>query len=284
MALYSLFKITALCALFQAATAAVPPPSCTGDRTEGNPKSSPYGTYSQMDVKLDHGVTIDYIGVTYGQPGTQPFYGPQKYMLDLDGCVITSTNPFHCMPIGKPGGLHLNIDNGMFIPTMDKNAGQMFAPGGDPNLLGHGVGIGSILKIHWCPTEDYFLVNLNGQMLDPLKKAQTSVFATVSPLADASGPARGSVCYPPQSGLLGQCGTTSRPSSGLECNCFTILVRDVPEEICTCEPKSRYLDTVCNKDSVGTCGSTLYPDPSGLTCQCEVFGPKETCTCRPAVA
>ena len=95
--------------------------------------------------------------------------------------------------------------------------------------------------------------------------------------------ARGSVCYPPQSGLLGQCGSTSNPSSGLECNCFTILVRGVPEEICSCEPKSRYLDTVCNKDSVGTCGSALYPDPSGLTCQCEVFGPKETCTCRPAV-
>ena len=170
----------------------VPTPSCTGDRTEGNLKSSPYGTYSQMDVKLNHGVTIHYIGVTYGQPGTQPFYGPQEYMLDLDGCVITSTNPFHCQPIPKPGGLHLNIPNGMFIPTIDKNAGQMFAPGGDPNLLGPGVGIGSILKIHWCPTEDYFLVNLNGQMLDPLKKAQTSVFATVSPLADASGPATGS--------------------------------------------------------------------------------------------
>jgi len=89
-----------------------------------------------MDVKLDHGVTIHYIGVTYGQPGTQPFYGPQKYMLDLDGCVITSTNPFNCQPIPKPGGLHLNIDNGMFIPTTDTNAGQMFAPGGDPNLLG----------------------------------------------------------------------------------------------------------------------------------------------------
>jgi hypothetical protein len=235
-----------------------------------------------MDVKLDHGVTIHYIGVTYGQPGTQPFYGPQKYTLDLDGCVITSINPFYCQPIPKPGGLHLNIDNGMFIPTTDTNAGQMFAPGGDPNLLGPGVGIGSTLKIHWCPTEDYFLVNLNGQMLDPLKK-QTSVFATVSPLADTSGPARGSVCYPPQSGILGQCGSTSIPSSGLECNCFTILVRGVPEEICSCEPKSRYLDTVCNKDSVGTCGSALYPDPSGLTCQCEVFGPKETCTCRPAV-
>jgi len=244
MALYSLFKITALCALFQAATAAVPPPSCTGDRTEGNPKSSPYGTYSQMDVKLDHGVTIDYIGVTYGQPGTQPFYGPQKYMLDLDGCVITSTNPFHCMPIGKPGGLHLNIDNGMFIPTMDKNAGQMFAPGGDPNLLGHGVGIGSILKIHWCPTEDYFLVNLNGQMLDPLKKAQTSVFATVSPLADASGPATGSLCSI-NSDIFDQCKQSMTgnicvaPCSGL------LLPEGFPPPPATCQPKFPVEGSTC---------------------------------------
>ena len=229
-----------------------------------------------MDVELEH-VKIHLIAVTYGKPGTQPFNGPQKYMLDLNGCVITSTNPYRCQPFPQPGGLHLMIDNGMFVPTMDTNAGQMFAPGGDPNLLGPGVGIGSILKIHWCPTEDYFLVNLNGQMLDPLKKAQTSVFATVSPLADASGPARGSVCYP-----IGdfQCGTTSRPSSGLECKCFTILVRGVPEEICTCEPTSSYLDTVCNKDFVGTCGSL---DSSGLTCQCKIFCPgcQETCTCKP---
>jgi len=257
MALYSLFKITALCALFQAATAAVPPPSCTGDRTEGNPKSSPYGTYSQMDVKLDHGVTIDYIGVTYGQPGTQPFYGPQKYMLDLDGCVITSTNPFHCMPIGKPGGLHLNIDNGMFIPTMDKNAGQMFAPGGDPNLLGHGVGIGSILKIHWCPTEDYFLVNLNGQMLDPLKKAQTSVFATVSPLAGASGPAHypGSYCNY-ESEIVDKCGPST---SGLICVLSCQGGIFPPPTSATCQPRFPVEGSNCCPDQQ-TCAD-------GLECQ-----------------
>ena len=137
-----------------------------------------------MDVELEH-VKIHLIAVTYGKPGTQPFNGPQKYMLDLNGCVITSTNPYRCQPFPQPGGLHLNIDNGMFVPTMDTNAGQMFAPGGDPNFLdhvwGHGQGgIGSILKIHWCPKEDYFLVNLNGQMLDPLMR-QKSVFATVAP-------------------------------------------------------------------------------------------------------
>ena len=203
-----------------------------------------------MDVKLDHGVTIHYIGVTYGQPGTQPFYGPQKYMLDLDGCVITSTNPFICQPILKPGGLHLNIDNGMFIPTTDTNAGQMFAPGGDPNLFGPGVGIGSTLKIHWCPTEDYFLVNLNGQMLDPLKK-QTSVFATVSPLADTSGPADylGSICKP---GLRGACGESANPPSLLTCvrHCYNFDLGPP-----TCRPKNPVEGEACCPDQ--TCAGGL---------------------------
>tara|TARA_B100000767_G_scaffold89911_1_gene86397 strand:+ start:157 stop:642 length:486 start_codon:yes stop_codon:yes gene_type:complete len=96
---------------------------------------------------------------------------------------------------------------------------------------------------------------------------------------------RGSVCLAPPA--VGTCGTALYPDpSGLECKCFTILVRDVPEEICTCEPKSPYLDTVClAPPAVGACGGGIQPppgqDPSGLTCQCEVFGPKETCTCRP---
>merc|ERR1711935_832571 len=96
---------------------------------------------------------------------------------------------------------------------------------------------------------------------------------------------RGSVCLAPPA--VGTCGTALYPDpSGLECKCFTILVRDVPEEICTCEPKSPYLDTVClAPPAVGACGGGIQPppgqDPSGLTCQSEVFGPKETCTCRP---
>ena len=99
-----------------------------------------------------------------------------------------------------------------------------------------------------------------------------------------SPPLRGSVCNPPPS--FGQCGAGTRYPSGLECKCFTIPVHGLPEEICTCEPKSPYLDTVClAPPAVGACGGGIQPppgqDPSGLTCQCKVFGPKETCTCRP---
>ena len=103
-------------------------------------------------------------------------------------------------------------------------------------------------------------------------------------------PLRGSACVAnpdPVTGdpVLGQCGTTSYPWSGLECKCFTITVGvPLPEEICTCEPKSPYLDTVCAPLAVGTCGS--LEGSSGLTCQCKIFcsGCQETCTCRPAVA
>ena len=131
-----------------------------------------------MDVELEH-VKIHLIAVTYGKPGTQPFNGPQKYMLDLNGCVITSTDPFYCHPIGHPGGLHMPIPNGVWVPATEPNdSGVMFLPGGDKNKPIPG-GIGTILKIHWCPTQDYFVVVLNGQMLDPLLPVK-SVFATVS--------------------------------------------------------------------------------------------------------
>jgi len=40
--------------------------------------------------------------------------------------------------------------------------------------------------------------------------------------------------------------------------------------------------SVCYPGLLGQCGSTSSP-PSGLTCQCEVIGPTETCTCMPAV-
>jgi len=155
-------------------------PECKGDRTVGIPKSSPIGMYAQHNVKLDLGVTIELIAVTFPPPDPATFDGPQSYVLDLKGCVITSINPFHCVPFPTPGGLHMTIDNGQWVPATEPNdSGNMFIPGGDPNFLGPGVPIGTILKIHWCPTEDYFVVNLNGQMLDPLKP-QTSVFATVS--------------------------------------------------------------------------------------------------------
>ena len=85
----------------------------------------------------------------------------------------------------------------------------------------------------------------------------------------------GSSCEP---GLKGVCGAAI-----FELAC---LRTDFPPPAIgfsfTCLPKSAkpYIDTVCSKDAVGTCGSALYPDPSGLTCQCEVF----ECTCRLAVA
>jgi hypothetical protein len=42
-----------------------------------------------------------------------------------------------------------------------------------------------------------------------------------------------------------------------------------------------YLGKICNPKFLGACGSSRIPS-SGLTCQCEVFGPKETCTCQPS--
>ena len=154
-------------------------PECTGDRYAGIPKSSPIGMYAQHNVKLDLGVTIELIAVTFPPPDPAHFDGPQSYGLDLKGCVITSTDPFYCMQIHPPG-LHMTIPNGVWVPpsVTPNDSGVMFLPGGDKNKPIPG-GIGTILKIHWCPTQDYFVVVLNGQMLDPLLPVK-SVFATVS--------------------------------------------------------------------------------------------------------
>ena len=150
---------------------------CKGDRTVGDPKSSPSGPYAQMHIPLKHNVTIDLIAVTFPPPTPANFDGLQTYKLDLQGCAVTSTVPFHCQPIMGKGGLQATIKNGQFMNPMVPNTGVMFLPGGDPNHPPGG--IGKILKIQWCPTEDYFIVVFNGQLLDPLLP-QTSVFATVS--------------------------------------------------------------------------------------------------------
>ena len=53
-----------------------------------------------------------------------------------------------------------------------------------------------------------------------------------------------------------------------------------PEPSPTPSPEP-YLGKICNPKFLGACGSSLFPS-SGLTCQCEVFGPTPTCTCQPS--
>ena len=226
MALYSLLKITVLCALFHEAAAAVrrrPPctcvasvhhrfcsdyiaplyrvhsdvrvlrcdgdtetrtrlhrtqgtPACSGIRTEADTSSSPDGVYSQTNVEVPNipQVQVKHIDVIFNQP--QPFAGLQTYTLDLDACVVVGDM---CMKIPDASA---PFTDGRFIDT-GSNQGSMFLPrASEPRNP-----INELLKIQWCPDQNYFLVKFAGQLLEPLRH-QPSVFSTVAPHPDGASP------------------------------------------------------------------------------------------------
>ena len=225
------------------------------------------------------------IDVIFNQP--QPFAGLQTYTLDLDACVVVGDM---CMKIPDASA---PFTDGRFIDT-GSNQGSMFLPrASEPRNP-----INELLKIQWCPDQNYFLVKFAGQLLEPLRQ-QPTVFSTVSPHPNTNDPNDylGSRCIeiPPFGSppLVPQCGSASAPPSGLACNCITITGTcncvttpcnciGILERLCTCQPRVYFLNTVCNPKFVGTCGSSSYPS-SGLSCQCsEVsIGPKKACTCQP---
>ena len=126
--------------------------------------------YSQANVEIPNipQVQVKYIDVVFKQP--QPFDGLQAYKLDLDACVVVGDV---CMPIP---GKDQTFTDGRFIAS-GSNEGSMFIPrASDPPNP-----INLVLKIQWCPDQNYFLVAFAGQMLPPLTHHPT-VFSAVSPL------------------------------------------------------------------------------------------------------
>jgi len=244
MALYSLFKLTALCALFQAAAAAGTP-ACSGTRTETYQPSSPDGVYSQNDIDV-YGTKVKHIDVVFHPvcaPPAEcvvPLSELITYKMDLEGCVIVGDM---CMPF--PGEMHKTFNDGRFIDS-GNNQGAMFIPRSSEPLNP----INELLKIQWCPDQNYFLVKLAGQLLKPLRH-QATVFSTVSPLADTSGPADylEKKCTP---GLLGDCGEAALPSSGLTCvhHCYNFDLGPP-----TCRPKNPVEGENCCPDQ--TCAGGL---------------------------
>ena len=116
-------------------------------------------------------VQVKYIDVVFKQP--QPFSGLQTYKLDLNACVVIGDAP--CMPIP---GANQTFTDGRFIDEGDQ--GSMFIPrASDPPSL-----INQILKIQWCPNQNYFLVKFAGQPLFPLRHYPSMISAAVSPSAD----------------------------------------------------------------------------------------------------
>jgi len=163
MALYSLFKITALCALFHEA-AAMPqsctpkPPSCTGNLAD----RSPFGVYTANNVPTpfdSHFVTHVELNFT---TSVTPNFHDVTYELDVTGCVFDPTPPYNCRT--HPAKFHVPMPfTGYFIgenvPVLIPVANQDHG-GHKLNLMeqitntifGHG--------IQWCPKENHFVLHL----------------------------------------------------------------------------------------------------------------------------
>ena len=125
--------------------------------------------YSQTNVVVPNmpQVQVKHIDVIFNQP--QPFAGLQTYTLDLDACVVMGNM---CMKIPDASA---PFTDGRFIDTAS-NQGSMFIPRSSEPMNP----INELLKIQWCPDQNYFLVKFAGQLLEPLRH-QPSVFSTVAP-------------------------------------------------------------------------------------------------------
>jgi len=253
MALYSLFKVTVLCALFHEAAAAEPlcttsccatKPSCTGNINPiGFHLNGPSGIYSAHNVPtLFHGV-VKHVVLTFYPDRDPPVAGGYPndvlYQLEVVGCLFAMVPPYHC--IHKAGPLFPPTNfTGYWIAPKD-NTGAVLIPIATPQeggaralgpfemvinqLFGQG--------IHWCPTENTFALKVPriGSSGKPYCKLvqPKMMYATVPPYADTSGPTQGSLCYP---GDVGSCGHGEPVSSGLTCKCTVFGGK----ETCTCQP------------------------------------------------
>ena len=189
MALYSLFKITVLCALFHAAAADMP--ECSGTRT---PEKSPHGVYSnEKPIPTKYGVEVKTVDIHFDTKTTaENFDDDVSYSILIKGCLFVldpSDMKFKCMP-------HSPKFN---FKSKDVTGGKDFTHGHfmdfastskfTPVYQAHGIHpidafINKALDITWCPTQGWFVVLVEGPdgIKHPYKlhKAGT-VYASVAP-------------------------------------------------------------------------------------------------------
>jgi hypothetical protein len=160
MALYSLVKLTVMCALLQAAEA-IP---CTGTRTPDDPTSSPYGVYSNVKpVPVGKfGMEVTTVDLEFKAKTTPDnFNSDVTYSQHLVGCLFEDVGgTFECKTGKFPLGSDMTFTDGHFYDT--SGMGSKFIPVDKPNLNPFEKFINENLRIQWCPTEKYFVVMVQG--------------------------------------------------------------------------------------------------------------------------
>ena len=161
MALYSLVKLTVMCALLQAAEA-IP---CTGTRTPDDPTSSPYGVYSNVKpVPVGKfGMEVTTIDLEFKAKTTPDnFDSKVTYSQHLVGCLFEDVGgTFECKTGKFPLGSDMTFTDGRFYDSTS-GMGSKFIPVDKPNLNPFEKFINDNLRIQWCPTEKYFVVMVQG--------------------------------------------------------------------------------------------------------------------------
>ena len=161
MALYSLVKLTVMCALLQAAEA-IP---CTGTRTPDDPTSSPYGVYSNVKpVPVGKfGMEVTTIDLEFKAKTTPDnFDSKVTYSQHLVGCLFEDVGgTFECKTGKFPLGSDMTFTDGHFYDSTS-GMGSKFIPVDKPNLNPFEKFINDNLRIQWCPTEKYFVVMVQG--------------------------------------------------------------------------------------------------------------------------
>ena len=157
MALYSLFKLSVLCALFQAAAAI----ECSGTRT---PENSPFGVYSNVKpVPVGKmGMEVTTVDLQFDTKTTAAnFDSDVTYKQHLVGCLFEQAGGTYECKTGKfPLGPDMTFTNGRFYDT--SGTGSKFIPVDKPNLNPFEKFIDDNLKIQWCPEQHWFVVVVAG--------------------------------------------------------------------------------------------------------------------------
>ena len=198
------------------------------------------------------------------------------YTQHVVGCLFElhpPADPPKCLNKPGPIGPPLPPFTGYFIDSTDNTGSVLIpvvaTPGHPLNVMEMAVNKIFGENIHWCPNENHFVVKIGNSPAPFCVLAQPDmVFAAVSPLAGTSDPAyfEGSKCDPR---LLGACGATAHPASGLTC-VTTSTGGATIAEISTCQRS--YKGSRCIPGQVGACGAGTR-HPSGLKCVVTSFPP-----------